>query len=318
MPRDVHPRLLRAFTTAAEELHFGRAAARLFVAQQALSRDIRALEDQLGLTLFTRTTRRVELTAHGIRLLPAAQAALAAQDTFVSAAARGGEPLLVVLNSPGLTSGRVLAAARELAPEVEMLARFHSGLAAAAPKILDGGLDVAFGRVAGLDAKVREGLAHQVVRLEPLALLLPEDHPLAARRTVPLKELSGYAVDIGTGNPGTTEWTDLGAKLLARFGLGAAAPHTMPVGIEEMSLYLRRHREPVLAAVGAETIPGTVLRPLVEPVPLSVLSLVWRPGLRHPGLAALRTAAARLGETGGWLRRPAGCWLPAADLALLG
>src|SRR5215213_4126352 len=73
-------RLLRHFVAVAEELHFTRAAARLYLAQQALSRDIARLERQLGLRLFARTTRRVALTPDGERLLARARELLALHD----------------------------------------------------------------------------------------------------------------------------------------------------------------------------------------------------------------------------------------------
>src|SRR4029453_7831671 len=62
-------RLLRYFVAVAEELHFTRAANRLFVAQQALSRDIQRLEERVGVPLLERTTRRVTLTPAGQQLL---------------------------------------------------------------------------------------------------------------------------------------------------------------------------------------------------------------------------------------------------------
>jgi hypothetical protein len=64
-------------------------------------------------------------------------------------------------------------------------------------------------------------------------------------------------------------------------------------------------------------MPRTVLRPLVDPVPLSPVSLVWRKGLVHPGFDALRRAAAEIGTAGGWLRRPADGWIPAIDVDML-
>src|SRR5689334_14367528 len=80
MPVDLDTRLLRAFVAVAEELSFTRAAERLFVAQQALSSQIRQLEARLGVSLFERTTRRVAPTEAGERLLGHARAALAALD----------------------------------------------------------------------------------------------------------------------------------------------------------------------------------------------------------------------------------------------
>ncbi|MFE7429399.1 LysR family transcriptional regulator [Streptomyces sp. NPDC057545] len=315
---DTDPRLLRAFVAVAEDLHFTRAAARLFIAQQALSRDVRRLERELGTELFVRTTRQVALTADGERLLPYARRVLEAHAdlaaAFGDAAAR---PLLVDLNTDGMTAARVLARARELVPSCELMARFESGLTWAAGEILAGRLDVSFGRAAGLDPAVRVRLGVLPVRYEPMAVLLPADHPLAGREAVAPGDLAGEIVYAGDGNPRTGEWTDLARLLFAEWGIELAPPVPLAVGVAEFQRVMAKSANPVLCVVGFPPLPGTVVRPLVRPVPVSPLLMVWRRDLRHPGLDALREAAARLGAEEGWLERPDGSWLPEADAALM-
>lgn len=85
---DLDPRLLRAFVAVAEELSFSRAAARMGLAQQALSAQVRQLEGRLDAKVFKRTTRRVTLTAAGEALLPHARDALAAVDAGIEAVRR--------------------------------------------------------------------------------------------------------------------------------------------------------------------------------------------------------------------------------------
>ena len=81
-------RKLRAFVYVAVERHFGRAAERLFVAQPALSQTIKALEAQIGVQLLDRSTRRVDLTPAGARLLERAHGILDAIDDAVAVARR--------------------------------------------------------------------------------------------------------------------------------------------------------------------------------------------------------------------------------------
>ncbi|MFJ9814312.1 LysR family transcriptional regulator [Streptomyces sp. NPDC101151] len=312
-PASLDPRLLRAFVAVAEELHFTRAAARLYIAQQALSRDVRRLERELGTELFVRTTRQVTLTADGERLLPHARRVLAAQDGLLAAFGQA-RPLLVDLNSAGLVTGRrVLHRARELAPDCELMARYESGLTGAAAELLAGRLDASFGRFAGLDPALRSGLEQQPVRYEPMAVVLPEDHPLAARPEVPLAALAGETVYAGAGNPRTREWTDLALHLFEGRGIRLASPVPLAVGDEEFERIMAKTRNLILAVVDFPAMPRSVLRPLVDPVPLSPVSLVWRKGLVHPGLDALRRAATEIAGAAGWLRRPADRWIPAID-----
>ncbi|GHB21391.1 LysR family transcriptional regulator [Streptomyces viridiviolaceus] len=316
-PSHLDPRLLRAFVTVAEELHFTRAAARLYVAQQALSRDVRRLERELGAELFVRTTRQVTPTADAERLLPYARRVLQAQDDLLAAFGQS-RPLLVDLNSSGLATGRrVLELARRLAPDQELMARYESGLTGAAAELLAGRLDASFGRFAGLAPALRAGLGHQPVRYERMAVVLPEDHPLAGLAEVPLAALAGETVYAGAGNPRTPEWTDLAHRLFEGRGIEVAPPAPLAVGHEEFRRIMDKTRNPILAVVDFPAMPSTVLRPLVDPVPLSPVSLVWRKGLVHPAFDALRRAAARLAVEEGWLVRPADGWIPATDAAVM-
>ena len=81
----------------------------------------------------------------------------------------------------------------------------------------------------------------------------------------------------------------------------------IPLGIRA------KKRNPILAVVDFPAMPESIRRPLIDPVPLSPLSLVWRKGLVHRGLDALRSAASELAYEEGWLRRPADGWIPAVD-----
>ncbi|MEU3304763.1 LysR family transcriptional regulator [Streptomyces sp. NPDC006678] len=318
MPQDLEPRLLRAFAAVAAELHFTRAAARLYVAQQALSRDIRRLERELGTELFVRTTRQVTLTADGERLLPHARRVLDAQDALAAAFAETDRPLLFDVGAPVGTAYRVLNHVRQAAPGLEFVARYLSGLTGAAAEMVAGRLDVSCGRVAGLDPSLRADLAHQPVRYERMAVLLRDDHPLASLTEVPLDALAGETLYAGAGNAATAEWTDLAARLFTGRGIVMADPFPEIAGQEEFVRVVRKQGWSVLASTEFLTVPGMVVRPLVDPVPLSPISLVWRRGITHPGLDALRTAAAQLATAEDWLKIPAGSWLPETDRSLMG
>jgi DNA-binding transcriptional LysR family regulator len=150
-----------------------------------------------------------------------------------------------------------------------------------------------------------------------MAVVLPQDHRLAALDEVPLAALAGETVYAGAGNPRTLEWTDLAQRLFAGRGIELAPPAPVAIGPEEFRRVMAKEATPVLAVVDFPAMPDTVLRPLVDPVPLSPVSLVWRKGLTHPGLDALREAAAWLASTGGWLQRPVDGWIPATDALIM-
>ena len=119
---DVDLRKLRYFVAVAEELHFGRAAERLHIAQPVVSRQIRALEDELRAQLFVRTKRATELTPAGRQLLDDARPLLASADAMrrrVAQAARGPKTFTVGF-MPGITVTPVVRAFTAAHPGVEV------------------------------------------------------------------------------------------------------------------------------------------------------------------------------------------------------
>ncbi|MEU4395343.1 LysR family transcriptional regulator [Kribbella sp. NPDC023855] len=306
MPDDLEIRLLRYFVVVAEELHFSRAAQRLFIAQQALSRDIRRLEDRLGARLLDRTTRRVELTPSGQKLLVRARELISLHDLTVHEL-RGFAPSMTVdVVGPGLTPTLVLAAARRIAPELEFFVRFHTGTEAAVPLLLADRLDVTFGRHPG----PAEGLRQRVVRYESLAVLLPEGHPLSELAEIPLQALRRTGLCYRAGNHATPAWDHAILQVLAPWGVDRTLAHPhVEGGADELAQHIRDRSSPILTMSTQPPVPGAVLRPVVDPVVLYPWSMIWRADLTHPALDALNTAVDELAGDD-WLAIPPGAWLP--------
>ncbi|WP_338782826.1 LysR family transcriptional regulator [Streptomyces sp. DG1A-41] len=192
MTMDVHVRDLRYFLTVAEELHFTRAAERLYVSQPALSKQVRTLERQLGIELFRRDRHGVALTDAGRALLPYARQVLAdwAEGAAAVEAARAAQrSTLVVGMSTSPVRGGLLPAIRSrfTAAHPEAVIRLRqvnwedptAGLA-------DGAADVAF---VWLPLPGQERYDWTVVAEEPLMVAVPDTHPLADRTEVDFTDL---------------------------------------------------------------------------------------------------------------------------------
>lgn len=308
---DLDLRTLRHFVAVAEELNFTRAAARLFVAQQAVSRDIRQLERRLGTPLFVRTTRRVTLTPEGERLLVQARELIAMHDGILDDVAAPSRPILVDLLSEGRRTGpRVLAALRAAAPDLEFFGRYGDAAAAALGLLGSSDLDVVLGRVDWVGQRATSGFDRRLVRWEPLALLLPAGHRLARLESVPIARLAGLEIDANPGRPDASEWTDVASQFLDHAGAIPTPPHVSAVGLENQADHLARQGLPILSSIDHVDIPGGTVRPLVDPVPVYPWSIAWRRGLRRDVVTAIETAADALTTGSGWLDLPAGAWLP--------
>ncbi len=185
-------RHLRYFVAVAEELHFGRAAARLHLAQPPLSRQIRDLEEEVGARLLARTSRSVALTPAGEAFLGQARAALeraarAVDEARAAAAGTAGRLALGFVNPAmdGFLSSAV-AAFRKENPGVSLSLR-ELPSAAQLEELAAGRLHAGFIRLAGQDLR---GLRHAVVRRERYVAALPAGHRLARKQRVPLADLA--------------------------------------------------------------------------------------------------------------------------------
>ncbi|MEU0025489.1 LysR family transcriptional regulator [Streptomyces sp. NPDC006335] len=193
MTTDVHVRELRYFLAVAEELHFTRAAERLYVSQPALSKQIRALERQLGVELFRRDPRGVLLTEAGEALLPHARQVLeawAAADSAMATARAAGRGTLVVGMSTSPGRGGLLPAIRSrfTAAHPEAVVRLRQmGWQDPTAGLADGETEVAF---VWLPLPDEERYGWTVIAEEPRLVALPDSHPLAARAEIDFADLA--------------------------------------------------------------------------------------------------------------------------------
>ncbi|WP_040803704.1 LysR substrate-binding domain-containing protein [Nocardia concava] len=185
-------RQLRYFVTVAEELHFGRAAERLHIAQPAVSQQVQRLERDLRVQLLDRSPRRVRLTEAGLRFLPAARAVLAAADQARASVADLTEGRAEVFRLGTVTGlgerlDAVLDAFADKAPQVQvelMALPVRDRLT----QVADGRLDAAFVRSPEPDESPE--LDFLPAWEDPLVVALPAKHPLAKQDSVRLTDLA--------------------------------------------------------------------------------------------------------------------------------
>lgn len=185
-------RLLRYFVAVAEELHFGRAAARLGIAQPPLSQQIRRLEAELGVLLFRRTQRHVELTDAGEIFLAEVRDILGrvARAVELAQRAQNGEVGSLRIGFAGSATYHELPvlvrAYRERYPQVDVALREMATLDQI-EALHNGHIDAGFLRLPTPD----QLLDFIVMRRERFIVVLPESHPLTALARVPVARLAG-------------------------------------------------------------------------------------------------------------------------------
>ncbi|WP_322052794.1 LysR family transcriptional regulator [Paraburkholderia bannensis] len=272
-------RRLRYFVTVADELHFGRAAERLHIAQPPLTRQIAALETELGIRLFERSTRNVTLTPEGQQFLDHARqvidAALSAQ-TSAQRLASGAAGRLAIGYTSSIPMSRVFSeivrAFGRRAPEVELSFRevasveHHRQIAA-------GVLDIAFGWAA--TEPLPPELTQRVLASEPLVAAVPSSSDHAAHDAIDFAALAHEAFITYPPGQGSALNAALN-RLCAKAGL---TPRLGPTATQVATLVAlvaaERGVAIVPASVAALHMPGVRYVPLAGETPLEQ-TLLWR------------------------------------------
>jgi DNA-binding transcriptional LysR family regulator len=288
-------RQLRYFVAVAEELHFARAAARLLIASPSLSQQIKALERDLSVTLFERSSTGVSLTPAGAELLPLARSTLAAAGELTDTAQRIAHDRATVLRLGFLAftltgvTRRLLTEYGRAAPDVTVqLRQFEWDDPSAG--LLSGETDAAFVR---LPFTGDDRLHVLELAADPLLAVLPEGHELAAAESVTVEQLARQpwlVADVVTDPVFAQAWyftdhrggraTDVRSRAgtveewLAEIAFGRGV-NVIPAGMAE------QYRRPGLAFV-----------PIADAGP-SALVLAWRKDDPPPVATAFAAFAAR-------------------------
>lgn len=277
-------RLVEYFVAVAEELHFGRAAERLHIAQPSLSQQIRRLESLLGVALLERNSRNVHLTPAGEALLSEGRKVLSlARHAIQSTRAAG---------APRLTVGFYASASSDVLPEVlRVLGERHVSFAVSVRElplgsiddILNGNVDVAFTRLLPGQAE----LEVEVIAEEPRVVALPAAHPLAARKSLKFADLADESF---ITNPVEHGEGGRPAKWLAE-----QRRHGLPGRVAAQSTGVLEILTLVAAGRGVCLVPSAVVRHYprddiayvpVDDADPAVVSLARRVGVLTPPVAA--------------------------------
>jgi DNA-binding transcriptional LysR family regulator len=288
-------RTLRYFVMLAEELHFGRAARRLAITQPPLSLAIRRLEEELGVTLFARTRRRVALTHAGTTFLEQARFILARTGEAVQlaqAADRGEIGRLAIGYMSASIFTLLPAVLREFAarhPGVRLDLR-ELTLPQQIAALRAGELHAGFVRPPVTDAE----LTSELLLEEPLRVALPTGHPLAARSRIRATRLAGEPFVMFQRAPGL---------VLHDLVLGFCLQQGFTPRVAQEASQTHAVVGLVSAGIGVALVPasaqeirlrGVEFRPLAEKSPAVGTCLAWRRDDTSPVLRAFAETARRV------------------------
>ncbi|MDT7710344.1 MAG: hypothetical protein QOG20_5951 [Pseudonocardiales bacterium] len=293
-------RQLHYFVTLAEELHFGRAAAREHIVQSALSQQLQRLERELGVLLIERTTHHVQLNAAGAAFLIEARQILAHVERAAVAAQRAA------CSTPHLRVGIVDASydsmplilheLQQRYPDLE-IHQVEVGVPEQFQRLVDGRLDVGLGRASLAPPSV----ASELFRLDPLGVLVAEGHRFGGLSVVPVATLATEPL-LFAEDERAPEFNQFVIELCRSVGF-IPTLYRGTVDSIRASLDLVVQQRCVLCAPSSCVPPGTGMawRPLVAPPSRYPWSLLWRAGDSSEHVHAVLGCARVLSRRLGWL-----------------
>jgi DNA-binding transcriptional LysR family regulator len=301
--------LLRYFLAVAEELHFGRAAARLYISQPSLSNQIHKLERTLGTDLFVRDSRHVELTAAGRAFLEEAPLALGALDRAADRARLAGAGITGTIRfgyaplAGFETLGSILAAVEHDNPNMTVIP--SELFSARIPgRVLAGTVEVGL----ALHPDPMRGVHSELLRLEPLALLVGKRHRLADASSVAVASLRSETL-LAFPRELAPAYYDAIVTACEQAGFQPRIRVFPEPPLQAALARLQAGHEVSLAPASyavhaAAAEPGVVARKVVQPQITAGWSILWPVRAHSPAIARFLESARRCAEENHWLPSP--------------
>lgn len=286
--------------TLAEELHFGRAAAREHIVQSALSQQIQRLEREIGVRLLDRSTHHVELTPAGSAFLAEARHILTsverATETAQQAAKLAPTLRVGIVDASYDSMPRILREVQERFPDLEMH-QVEIGVPDQFKLLSDGRLDVGFGRASLAPSDV----ASELVRMDPLGVLAAEDHPFAKRSSVPVAMLAEEPLLLSPEGR-APEFDQFVVELCRSVGFVPTLYRGSVHSVQGAAGLIAQGRCLVCVPSSCTpTFPGIVWKPLTQPASRYPWSVLWRASDNSQHVRAVVACARTLSRELGWL-----------------
>ncbi|MEU4235151.1 LysR substrate-binding domain-containing protein [Nonomuraea sp. NPDC026600] len=295
-------RQLRYFVTLAEELHFGRAAAREHIVQSALSQQVQRLERELGVRLLDRSTHHVDLTPAGTAFLIEARQILdhvgRAKQVARNAVAATPTLRVGIIDAGYDSMPQILRELQHAHPDIT-IHQVEAGTPEQYRQLADGRLDIGIGHA----SQVPHEVTFELIRLDPLGVLVPDNHRFAGLDAVPVAALADELLLLGE-EAQTPELNQLVIELCRSAGFAPTIYEGTVESTRAAADLVLQHRcvHCIPSSSHTSNRPGTTWRPLTEPVTHYPWSLLWHNANSSPHIAAVIDSARQLAQRLGWLQ----------------